>query len=72
MSEFFAMGGHAAFIWPCYGLAVAVMIFLVVQSVRTMRANEKLVETLRSGRRAKATEGSASGQPTSDEKEAKA
>jgi heme exporter protein D len=50
MSEFFAMGGHAAFIWPCYGLTAVVMIFLVVQSIRSMRVNEKLVETLRAGR----------------------
>lgn len=50
MSEFFSMGGYGAFIWPCYGLAAVVMIALLVQSVRGMRANEKLVETLRAGR----------------------
>lgn len=50
MSEFFSMGGYGAFIWPCYGLAAAVMLALVIQSVRSMRANEKLVETLRAGR----------------------
>ena len=50
MSDFFAMGGHAAFIWPCYGLAAIVMIYLVVQSLRSMRTNEKLVENLRASR----------------------
>lgn len=50
MSEFFAMGGHAAFIWPCYILAAAVMAYLVIQSLRTMRQNEKMVETLRASR----------------------
>ena len=50
MSEFFAMGGHAAFIWPCYGLAAIVMILLVVQSLRSMRMNEKLAENLRASR----------------------
>lgn len=50
MSDFFAMGGYGAFIWPCYGLAALVMIVLVVQSVRSMRVNEKLVETLRASR----------------------
>ena len=51
MSEFFAMGGHAAFIWPCYILAAVVMAYLVVQSVRSMRQNEMLIEQLRAGRR---------------------
>lgn len=50
MSDFFAMGGYGAFIWPCYGLTALVMIVLVVQSLRSMRTNEKLVETLRAGR----------------------
>lgn len=50
MSDFFAMGGYGAFIWPCYGLTALVMIILVVQSLRSMRTNEKLVETLRAGR----------------------
>ncbi|RVU36952.1 heme exporter protein CcmD [Hwanghaeella grinnelliae] len=44
------MGGYGAFIWPCYGLTALVMIILVVQSLRSMRTNEKLVETLRAGR----------------------
>lgn len=50
MSEFFAMGGHAAYIWPCYGLAFGVMAYLVVQSLRSMRHNEQMIETLRAGR----------------------
>lgn len=50
MSDFFAMGGYGAFIWPCYGLTALVMIVLVFQSLRSMRTNEKLVETLRAGR----------------------
>ncbi len=50
MSDFFAMGGHAVFIWPCYGLAAIVMILLVIQSLRSMRMNEKLVENLRASR----------------------
>ena len=54
MSEFFAMGGHAAFIWPCYGLAAAVMGYLTVQSLRMMRQNEAMVQTLRTGRRGRA------------------
>lgn len=47
MNEFFAMGGHAAFIWPCYGLTAVVMIGLLALSVRSMRQNEKLAAQLR-------------------------
>ena len=50
MSDFFAMGGYAVYIWPCYGVTLIGMIVLVVQSLRSMRSNEKLVETLRAGR----------------------
>ena len=28
MMEFLAMGGFAAFVWPCYGLTAAGMIWL--------------------------------------------
>jgi heme exporter protein D len=26
LSEFFHMGGYAAFVWPCYGLTLVVLI----------------------------------------------
>lgn len=47
MNEYLAMGGHAAFIWPCYALTAVIMIALVVTSIRSMRQNEKLAEQLR-------------------------
>lgn len=50
MSEFFAMGGYAAFIWPAYGLAAAVLAGLTVQSFISMREKEALVESLRESR----------------------
>lgn len=64
MSEFFAMGGYGAFIWPCYGLTAIAMIILVVQSLRSMRSNEKLVDTLRAGRARRREE--RTGSPVSD------
>ena len=51
MSEFFAMGGHAAFIWPCYILTAIVMVALVVTSIRSMKENEKLAEQLKRPRK---------------------
>ena len=40
MSQFFAMGGYAAFVWPAYGVAAVVLIGLLVQSLRALRARE--------------------------------
>jgi len=40
MSEFFAMGGYAAFVWPAYGAAAIALIVLLIVSLRTLRARE--------------------------------
>ncbi len=40
MSEFFAMGGYAAFVWPAYGAAAIALIALLIVSLRTLRARE--------------------------------
>ena len=37
MSEFLAMGGYAAFIWPAYGLTAAVLGALAWASWRARR-----------------------------------
>lgn len=50
MSEFLAMGGYAAFIWPAYGVATVVLVALLVFSIRTMRQREALVYSLRASR----------------------
>lgn len=34
------MGGHASFIWPSFGLAVAVLVGLGLQSYARMKAAE--------------------------------
>lgn len=54
MAEFFAMGGYAAYIWPSYGLAAAVMVALLLVTLRELRDNEatlKALEGLRPARR---------------------
>lgn len=50
MSEFLAMGGYAAFIWPAYGVATVVLAGLLAFSIRTMRQREALVDSLRASR----------------------
>ena len=50
MSEVLAMGGHAAFIWPAYAVAAAVMIGLLAASIATMRQREAMVDSLRANR----------------------
>jgi len=51
MSEYFAMGGYAAFIWPAYALATVCLVGMVVTSRRTLKAREKEFEILRAARR---------------------
>ncbi len=51
MSEFFAMGGYGAFIWPAYGAAAILLAGLVILSWKSMRRREAQVELLRAGRR---------------------
>ncbi len=40
MTEFFAMGGYAAFVWPALGVSALVMAALYIQSHRSLRARE--------------------------------
>jgi heme exporter protein D len=37
VSAFLAMGGYAHFVWPAYGLAVAVLLGLLVWSLGSYR-----------------------------------
>jgi heme exporter protein D len=47
LSEFFAMGGYAGFIWPSYAVAFGVMAGLLLWAWRTARQGEAEVEHLR-------------------------
>jgi heme exporter protein D len=44
--SFFEMGGYAAYVWPAFGAAAAVMIALLVLSLRDMRAREAALRKL--------------------------
>jgi heme exporter protein D len=46
MSDYLAMGGYAAFVWPAYGLAAVVLIGLLIVSVRSLRAREAEIEAV--------------------------
>ncbi len=60
--EFFAMGGYAGYVWPAYGVALAVLLGLLVASLRTLRANQAALSALGpagGGRRRAAGDGGA-------------
>ncbi|MCH9020609.1 MAG: heme exporter protein CcmD [Proteobacteria bacterium] len=50
MTEFLAMGGYAAFVWPAFAIAGVVMTVLWVASWRTLRAREAALEALQRAR----------------------
>ena len=41
LAHFLAMGGYAAFVWPAYGLSVAVLGGFVLYSYRRYRAGAR-------------------------------
>ena len=46
MSAYFAMGGHAAFVWSAYGVAAVVMVAMLVASLRGLRRQQQAVRLL--------------------------
>ena len=44
LSHYWAMGGYAAFIWPSYGLAVALLTVLFLLSARRLQAAERALK----------------------------
>lgn len=57
MSEFLAMGGYAAFVWPSYLIAGIVMLGLLIVSLRTWRDSRSTLEKLQDGRRSRRRSG---------------
>lgn len=45
-TAFFSMGGYAAYVWPAFGIAFAILLILLVSSLRTLRRREKLLGSL--------------------------
>ena len=50
MSEYFAMGGHAVFVWSAYGVATIVMVAMLLVSVRSLRRQQQAVRLLEEAR----------------------
>ena len=55
--SFFEMGGYAAYVWPAFGAAAAIMVALLVLSIRTMRAREAALKALEATARRRRAEG---------------
>jgi heme exporter protein D len=47
LSDFFAMGGYGAYVWPAFGFAAAVLLGLLLQSWWTARRRNAEFERLR-------------------------
>jgi heme exporter protein D len=43
-SDYFAMGGYGAFVWPSYGAAVLLLAALFLLSARRLRAAERALK----------------------------
>ena len=50
VESFFHMGGYAAFVWPAYGLAAAVMLGLVTSSISRLRRNQQRLQEMENHR----------------------
>ena len=50
LSRYLAMGGYAAFVWPAYAIALAVLGGLAAQSWRRYRESERALRRLEDGR----------------------
>jgi heme exporter protein D len=45
------MGGYAAWIWPCYGLAALALVTILVTTLRTLKARTREFDALKASRR---------------------
>ncbi len=49
-SDFWAMGGYAAFVWPAYAVTVLALAALLVTALRSLRHAERALAALDGGR----------------------
>ena len=50
MSEYFAMGGYAAYVWPAYAVTLAMLIGTLVATLAGLRRREAMVKALEAAR----------------------
>ena len=71
MSDYFAMGGYAAYVWPAYAVTALVLIGLLVTTLRDLRSREAMARALeavrptRTRRRGAGAEAAAGASPAS-------
>jgi heme exporter protein D len=46
ITNFLAMGGYAAFVWPAFGITAAVLVGLLLASLRDLKAREAELNSL--------------------------
>ncbi len=46
IGEWLDMGGYAAYVWPVYGIAFAVLIGAFIHSLRSLRGEEAALDNL--------------------------
>ena len=46
MSEFFNMGGYAAYIWPAFGAAAVILTTLFIVSLKGLKNDERRLRAL--------------------------
>ncbi len=50
MAEFFAMGGYAAFVWPAWGIGVAVIVLITAHTILRKRRTRMTLARLDTGK----------------------
>jgi heme exporter protein D len=50
LAGFFAMGGYGAYIWPSFGVTLAVLVFVWAASARQLKRNEQALAELETRR----------------------
>jgi heme exporter protein D len=46
LTQFFAMGGYAAYVWPAYALAVTILAGMLIATLRTLSARRRVEREL--------------------------
>ena len=54
LTNYLAMGGYAAFVWPAYALAIAVMSGLFLQGLRRYRRSQRALAEIQRAQPARA------------------
>ena len=46
LSSLVHLGGYGAYVWPAYGFAASVLLGLLIRTLASLRANERLLARL--------------------------